>query len=116
MFVTCQKHRTCTSTSREEGTQLGRKYCVASLLQPNLADDHLSRHLLTAKTTFLLAFATGERRSGLHALSHDVHFEDTSPTVMHLHFVPDYVPKSWYIRKNKVGVDPIRIPCIGQEV
>ena len=88
---------------------------LRALLQPNLADEHLSRHLLTAKTTFLLALATGERRSGLHALSHDVLFEDTSPTVMHLHFVADYVPKSWYIRKNKVGVEPIRIPCIGEK-
>ena len=82
---------------------------LRTLLKPELADEHLSRHLITAKTTFLLALATGERRSGLHALSHEVLLEDATPTVMHLQFARDYVPKSWYIRKNKVGIEPIHI-------
>ena len=88
---------------------------LRALLKPELADEHLSRHLITAKTTFLLALATGERRSGLHALSHEVLLEDATPTVMHLQFARDYVPKSWYIRKNKVGIEPIRIPCVGDD-
>ena len=88
---------------------------LRSLLKPELADKHLSRHLITAKTTFLLALATGERRSGLHALSHEVLLEDATPTVMQLQFTHDYVPKSWYIRKNKVGIEPIRIPCVADD-
>ena len=88
---------------------------LRALLQPEITDENLSRHLVTAKTAFLLALATGERRSGLHALSHEVLLEDANPTVMHLQFTHDYVPKSWYIRKNKVGTDPIRIPCVGDD-
>ena len=61
-------------------------FVLCTLLKPELADKNLSRHLVTAKTTFLLAPATGERRSGLHALSHEVLLEDTTPAVMHLQF------------------------------
>ena len=88
---------------------------LKALLKPGLENDHLSRHLLTAKTTFLLALATGERRSGLHALSSEVLFEDSSPASMRLHFLDSYVPKSWFVRKNKVGVDAITIPCVDDE-
>ena len=82
------------------------------LLQPEYHDAHLSRHLLTAKTTFLLALATGERRSGLHALAADVELEHNTPPTLTLRFVDEFVPKSWFVRKNKVRLEPIVLPCV----
>ena len=58
---------------------------LTSLLKPENRNDNLSRHLLTAKTTFLLALSTGERRSGLHVLSANVQLSDDKPPTLHLH-------------------------------
>ena len=40
---------------------------LATLCDPKFSDDHLSLNLLTAKAVFLLALASGERRSALAA-------------------------------------------------
>ena len=85
---------------------------LTSLLKPENRNDNLSRHLLTAKTTFLLALATGERRSGLHALSANVQLSDDKPPTLHLTFVRDFVPKAWFLRQNKVRLEPLVLPCV----
>ena len=60
---------------------------------------------MTEKPTFLLVLASEERiRDYMLCLTTFSLFEDTSPITMHFSFVDNYVPKSWYIRKNKAGV------------
>ena len=81
------------------------------LLQPEYDGAFLSCHLLTEKTTFLLAIE--ERRSGLHALAANVELENSSPTTLSLRFVDEFVPKAWFVRKNKVRFEPIVLPCVG---
>ena len=85
---------------------------LTSLLKPANRNENLSRHLLTAKTTFLLALATGERRSGIHALSANVQLSDDQPPALHLTFVRDFVPKAWFLRQNKVRLEPLVLPCV----
>ena len=67
--------------------------------------------MLTAKTTFLLALATGERRSGLHALLANVKISDDQPQLQ-LTFVRDFVLKSWFVRQNMVRLEPLVLPCV----
>ena len=68
--------------------------------------------MLTAKTTFLFTLATGERRSGLHALLAYVKISDDHPPVLQLTFVRDFVLKSWFVRQNMVRLEPLVLPCV----
>ena len=85
---------------------------LRALLAPENSDEQLTRHVLTAKTAFLLALATGERRSGLHALSYDAHVDLECPPHLHLHYVEGYVPKAWFLRTKKVSLENIVLPCV----
>ena len=85
---------------------------LRALLAPENSDEQLSQHLVTAKVTFLLALATGERRSGVHALSSDAQVSLTIPPTLVLHFVQGFVPKAWFLKKNKVTLPDIEIPCV----
>jgi hypothetical protein len=77
-------------------------------------EEAMSRHLRTAKTTFLLALATGERRSGLHAISCNTRLEDSTPARLHLQFVEGFVPKAWFLKANRVSLAPIELPCVNE--
>ena len=85
---------------------------LKALLAAENPDEQLTRHLLTAKVTFLLALATGERRSGLHALSHEASVDMDVPPSLVLRHVQGFVPKAWFLRKNRATLEDVVIPCV----
>ena len=85
---------------------------LRALLASDNTDDQLTHHLFTAKVTFLLALATGERRSGVHALSHEARVDMAIPPNLILKFVEGFIPKAWFLRKNRATLGNIEIPCV----
>ena len=85
---------------------------LSVLCDPQCADDRLSEDILTAKTVFLLALASGDRRSALSALQHPPRFDES---FMFLSYCADFVPKSFFVRKNVASIDPIRIPFVSDD-
>ena len=79
---------------------------------PQYSDDKLSLHLLTAKTVFLLALASGERRSALAACAYPPTFDQDGMTVT---FSRAFVPKSYFVRKNVTAVSPLKIPFVSDD-
>ena len=63
--------------------------------------------ILTAKTVFLLALSYGERRHALAALSFPPSFAESSVI---LPFNEEYIPKSYYLRRNLSRIGPLSIP------
>ena len=62
----------------------------------------LSDRELTLKTVFLLALATGKRRSELHALSHEVRWINADVRSVELSPVPDFLSKT-HVATNGLG-------------
>ena len=85
---------------------------LRALLAPDNSDEQLSRHIFTAKVTFLLALATGERRSGLHAFSHEANVNLTIPPTLILKYVEGFVPKAWFLKANRATLTDVEIPCV----
>ena len=85
---------------------------LRALLAEDNSDEQLSRHLFTAKVTFLLALATGERRSGLHAFSHEASVNMTVPPRLVLKYVEGFVPKAWFLKKNRATLTDVEVPCV----
>ena len=85
---------------------------LSVLTDQDLTNESLSLHLLTAKTAFLLALASGERRHALAALQFPPSF-DTEGMV--LQFASEYIPKSYFVRKNTTLIKPIRIPYVSDD-
>ena len=69
---------------------------------PQYSDDNLSLHMLTTKTVFLLALASGERRSALAACAYPPTFDQDG---MIVNFCRAFVPKSYFVRKNVTADD-----------
>ena len=70
-------------------------------------DDMLSGFLLTAKTIFLVALASGERRHAIAALTTPPVFTDDLCT---LHFNQEFVPKCYFVKKNQSRIKPLSFP------
>ena len=85
---------------------------LATLCDPKFSNDHLSLHLLTAKAVFLLALASGERRSALAACAYPPTFDQDG---MHVSFCRDFVPKSYFVRKNQTAILPLFIPFVSDD-
>ena len=85
---------------------------LSVLCEDRFADDRLSLDILTAKTVFLLAFASGERRSALAALAYPPQFDESH---MSIHHHSDFIPKSYFVRKNVMSLSPIRIPFVSED-
>lgn len=83
-------------------------FVLSVLCRPDCVDRLLPLSVLTAKTVFLLALASGERRHALAALCHPPRFADESVT---LHFKQEFVPKSYFLRHNLSRIGPIVIPA-----
>jgi hypothetical protein len=73
----------------------------------SLANNHLSLHELTAKMVFLLALASGERRHALAAMRFPPSFSADAVTI---EFDPDFVPKSYFLRRNLSRIKPLVLP------
>ena len=84
---------------------------LRALLAEDNSDEQLSRHLFTAKVTFLLALATGERRSGLHAFSHEASVNITVPPRLVHKYIEGFVPKAWFL-KNRATLTDVEVPCV----
>ena len=80
---------------------------LAVLCRPECRDALLPLPILTAKTVFLLALSSGERRHALAALSFPPSFADDSVL---LPFNEDYIPKSYFLRRNLSRIGPLSIP------
>ena len=85
---------------------------LRALLHSENSDEQLTRHILTAKTAFLLALATGERRSGLHALSHEASLVLECPPRLVLSYVEGFVPKAWFLKSKTATLKPVSLPCV----
>ena len=85
---------------------------LSVLCEDRFADDHLSLDILTAKTVFLLALASGERRGALAALAYPPQFDESHMSISYLR---DFIPKSYFVRKNVTSLSPIRIPFVSED-
>ena len=85
---------------------------LSVLCEGQFADDRLSLDILTAKTVFLLALASGERRSALAALAYPPQFDESH---MSIRYHRDFIPKSYFVRKNVTSLAPIRIPFVSED-
>ena len=103
--------RTATPT-KQKIPQWDVSIVLRALLASDNSDEQLSRHIFTAKVTFLLALATGERRAGLHALSHEASVSMSAPPTLVLQHVAVFVPKAWFLRKNRFALPDIEVPCV----
>ena len=84
------------------------------LCRPDFADATLSLPVLTAKTVFLLALASGERRHAIAALQFPPTYSDGCVT---LSFNQSFVPKSYFLRHNLSRIRPLIIPeCPNREL
>ena len=79
-----------------------------TLLSSDCHNSMLSLHTLTAKTVFLVALASGERRHALAALASPPVFSSESVT---LRFLQDFIPKSYFLRTNLSRIGPLTIPA-----
>ena len=85
---------------------------LSVLCDQDLSNESLSLHLLTAKTIFLLALASGERRHAIAAFQNNPTFDAEG---MVIHFAREYVPKSYYVRKNTTTIKPLHIPYVSDD-
>ena len=85
---------------------------LSVLCDADLANESLSLHILTAKTIFLLALASGERRHALASLQNNPSFDAEG---MVLQFAREYIPKSYFVRKNITSIKPLRIPYVSDD-
>ena len=80
------------------------------LSDPKNDNSLLSDKVLTAKAIFLTALASGDRRSAIAALSFDsVILTDNE---MVIGYNKDFVPKSYFVKKNLTRIKPLKIPKI----
>ena len=75
-----------------------------ALCKERSADEELSLHIHTAKVVFLVALASGDRCHAIAALSWPPVFDEESVT---LNFTEEFVPKSFFVKKNLSRVPPI---------
>ena len=80
---------------------------LAVLCRKECRDALLPLPILTAKTVFLLALSSGERRHALAALAFPPSFAEDSVL---LPFNEDYIPKSYFLRRNLSRIGPLSIP------
>lgn len=67
----------------------------------------LDWHLLTAKTIFLVALASGERRHALAALQNDIVVMAFKPLTLRIQFDPLFIPKTYYTTRNQGIIEPL---------
>ena len=67
-------------------------------------EDVLDLRLLTAKTVFLVALASGDRSCALAALRFPPR---ESPSELTIEFLEKFVPKSYFVRKNMSRIAPL---------
>ena len=70
-------------------------------------NEPLSLHNLTAKAVFLVALASGDRCCALAALKSPAEMSDEGMT---LTFDENYVPKSYFLKRNQSRIKPLFIP------
>lgn len=88
---------------------------LAYFQSPKFADwQSLSDKELTLKTVFLLALASGKRRSELHALSKDIRWIKGSERGMELKPVPSFVSKTQLASQGLGSLRPFIIPALDQ--
>ena len=75
-------------------------------------NEKLSLEVLTSKVVFLLALASGDRVGALAALRFPPKFVDEEMTVC---YDSEFVPKSYFVRKNVSRVSPLRVPYLDQQ-
>ena len=80
------------------------------LSQPQYENALLSDKILTAKTIFLIALASGDRRSAIAALSFKS--MDLSTDKVCIGYDTNFVPKSYFVKKNLTRIKPLTIPKI----
>ena len=85
---------------------------LSVLCEDRFADDRLSLNILTAKSVFLLALASWERRSALAALAYPQRFDELH---MSISYHRDFIPKNYFVRKNVTSLSPIRIPFVSED-
>ena len=73
----------------------------------------LSLKMLTAKTIFLTALATGERRGAIAALNKDPVLVDEDGIT--IKFDPSFIPKAYFVRKNASRIPNHFIPFINND-
>ena len=81
-------------------------------------NSNLDISLLTTKTVFLTALATGARRGELWALTNNIKQVQTNPLEVEIPFQPDFVTKTQFTRKDGQNYKCLRIPALsglGQE-
>ena len=78
--------------------------------------DILSDRDLTLKTVFLLALATGKRRSELHALAKDVRWLNGAVRAVEISPVPEFLSKT-HVKTNGIGaLRPLTISSLDEAV
>ena len=92
--------------------RLGFYLVLSVLCEDRFADDRLSLNILTAKSVFLLALASWERRSALAALAYPPRFDELH---MSISYHRDFILKSYFVRKNVTSLSPIRIPFVSED-
>ena len=85
---------------------------LSVLCEDRFADDRLSLDIPTAKTVFLLALALGKWRSALAALAYPPQFDESHMSISYLR---DFIPKSYFVRKNVTSLSPIRILFVSED-
>ena len=85
---------------------------LESLCTTAFSDDSLDLHLLTAKAIFLVALASADRCHALAALKWPPVFEESCVT---LDFVDDFIPKSFFLKKNLSRVSPLCLHALPSE-
>ena len=80
------------------------------LSQPEFENSLLSDKVLTAKAIFLVALASGDRRSAIAALSYNA--MKLSEDKVCIGYDKEFVPKSYFVKKNITRIQPLSIPKI----
>ena len=80
---------------------------LSVLCRRECRDALLPLPILGAKTVFVLALSSGERRHALAALAFPPSFAASSVT---LPFNEDHIPKSYFLRRNLSRIGPLFIP------
>ena len=82
------------------------------LNSPQAVNESLSLRLLTAKVVFLVALASGDRCSAVAALK--VPPRETDEGIQ-VEFHDDFVPKSYFLKKNLSRIKPLSLPRVTDE-
>ena len=80
------------------------------LSQPEFENSLRSDKVLTAKAIFLVALASGDRRSAIAALSYNA--MKLSEDKVCIGYDKEFVPKSYFVKKNITRIQPLSIPKI----